>query len=141
MIQVTPNFNFSGNCMEAIKLYKEVFGAEIRCLIRYREANPKDLQRVLPEEQKDCIYHAEIYIGGQRIMMADSFDIPFQPGTSLSLTVTMGTKEEVIHAFDIIRHGCEIIYPLHSTTYSSCTVSFIDRFGFRWVLMTEQTER
>ena len=51
------------------------------------------------------------------------------------------TKEEVMQAYDVLKEDCTIIYPVHSTTYSSCTVSLIDKFGFRWVLMTEQTER
>ena len=74
------------------------------------------------------------------IMMADNLDIPFRPSTALSLTVTMSRKEEVLAAFEVLENGGEVIYPPHSTTYSSCTTNVIDRFGFRWVIMTEQTE-
>lgn len=34
-----------------------------------------------------------------------------------------------------------VIHPMKSTTYSSCFVSLVDRFGMRRELMTEQTER
>lgn len=139
MIQVTPNFNFKGNCYEAMMLYKEAFSAEITCLIRTREVDCEMSKEELIDE--DHIYHAEMRIGNQRIMMCDNLDVPYQSSASLSLTVTMDTKEDVMHAFDIMKEGSEIIYPLQNTTYSSCFVSFYDKFGFRWVIMTEQTEK
>lgn len=138
---VVPNFHFGGKCKEAIELYREAFGAEIDCLLLYKDAGIEDYDKHLTDEQKDCVYHAEIHIGKQRIMMADNLDLPFVPSTSLFLTITMDTKDEVMKAFNIMQDGCTIIYPPHSTTYSSCTVNFIDKYGFRWVIMTEQTDR
>ena len=69
------------------------------CLLHYRDADQSDFKRELSEEQKDYVYHAELYIDGQRIMMADNLDILFRPSTALSLTVTMSRKEEVLAAF------------------------------------------
>lgn len=136
MIQITPNFNFKGNCYEAMMLYKEAFQAEITCLLRNCDAECKTTT-----DEKAYVYHAEMRIGNQRIMMCDNFDVPYQPSASLSLTVTMDTKEDVMRAFERMQKDCRIIYPLQSTTYSSCFVSFYDKFGFRWVIMTEQTEK
>ncbi len=141
MIAVTPNFNFDGRCEEAMALYKAALGAETGCLLRYEDADKADWARPLTPEQEKYIYHAELFFGGQRMMMCDNLDVPFKKSTALSLTVTFDTKEEVRRAYGIMREGSETIYPLHSTTYSSCEVVFIDRFGFRWGFMTEQTER
>lgn len=140
-MEAVPNFHFGGKCREAIELYQKAFDAKINCLLLYKDAKIEDYNRSLTNEQKNFVYHAEIIIGKQRIMMADNIDMPFAPSTSLFLTISMDTKEEVIQAFNIMKDGCTIIYPPHSTTYSSCTVNFIDKFGFRWVIMTEQTER
>ena len=74
-------------------------------------------------------------------MMCDNMDVPFAPSLSLSLVVTKDTKEEVMAAYEALADGATVIYPPHSTTYSSCEVVLIDRFGFRWGVMTEQTER
>ncbi len=141
MIKITPNFNFNGNCEQAIHLYERAFNAKIECLLRYSDSRVEDFNKNLTREKKNYIYHAEIYIGNQRIMMADNMDIVFQPSSAFSLTVTMDTKDDVIKAFDVLKEGSKIIYPIHSTTYSSCTCSLVDKFGFRWVIMTEQTER
>lgn len=74
-------------------------------------------------------------------MMCDNMDVDLVKSTALSLTVTFDTKDEVKQAYDILREDSDTIYQMQSTTYSSCMVVFIDKFGFRWGLMTEQTER
>lgn len=141
MITVTPNFNFNGKCYDAIKLYQEAFRAEITSLIRNGDATWEESHKDMSDAEKEYVHHAEMYIGNQRIMLCDNVSVPFQPSASLSLTITLETKEEVLHAFDIMKEGGRIIYPLQSTPYSSCYVSLFDKFGFRWVIMTEQTEK
>ncbi len=138
---LTPNFNFDGRCEEAIALYEKAFGAARGCLLRYADADPADFSAPLTDAQKQYVYHAELFIGGQRVMMCDNMDVPFTRSLSLSLVVTMETREDVLRAYDALKDGATIIYPVHSTTYSSCEVVLIDKFGFRWGIMTEQTER
>ncbi|MFZ5352384.1 MAG: VOC family protein [Bacillota bacterium] len=141
MAIITPNFNFTGRCEEAIALYQRAFDAEVGCLLRYSDANKSDWDRKLTPEQEKYIYHAELFIGDQRIMMCDNMEVSLAKSTALSLTVTFDTKEEVKRAYEVLREDSETIYQMQSTTYSSCMVVFIDKFGFRWGLMTEQTER
>lgn len=141
MIIITPNFNFNGRCEEALALYQKAFQARIGCLLRYSDADYRDWNRELSQEQANYIYHAELWIGNQRIMMCDNMDVDLIKSTSLSLTVTFDTSDEVKKAYDVLKEGSTTIYPLRSTTYSSCEVVFIDKFGFRWGLMTEQTEQ
>lgn len=141
MAIITPNFNFAGRCEEAIILYKKAFDAKVGCLLRYSDANKSDWDKKLTPEQENYIYHAELFIGDQRIMMCDNMDVNFVKSTALSLTVTFDTKEEVKKAYEVLREDSETIYQMQSTTYSSCMVVFIDKFGFRWGLMTEQTDR
>lgn len=141
MPMLTPNFNFDGRCEQAIRLYQAAFGARVGCLLRYSDALKKDFDRPLTDQEKMYVYHAELWIGEHRVMMCDNPDVPFVPSRSLSLVVTFDTKEDVLRAYDVLKEGCEIIYPVHSTSYSSCEVVLIDRFGFRWGLMTEQPDR
>ncbi len=138
---ITPNFNFAGCCEEAIMLYRKAFNARIGCVLRYSDANVSDWSKELTLEQLNYIYHAEIFIDNQRIMMCDNMDVELIKNTALSLTVIFDTKDEVKKAYDILKEDSQTIYPIRSTTYSSCMVVFIDKFGFRWGLMTEQTIR
>jgi PhnB protein len=140
MILITPNFNFAGRCEEAMNLYSKAFDARIGCMLRYADADKKDWDKEMTFEQLNYIYHGELLIDNVRFMMCDNLDVDLKESTALSLTVTFESKEEVIKAYEILKEGSEIIYPVHSTTYSSCVVVFIDKFGFRWGFMTEQTE-
>ena len=141
MLLITPNFNFNGCCEEALTLYQKALKAKIGCLLRYSDADASDWNRELNSEEANYIYHAELFIGNQRVMMCDNMDVDLTKSTSLSLTVTFDTSDEVKKAYNILKEGSTTIYPIHSTTYSSCEVVFIDKFGFRWGFMTEQTER
>ena len=140
-MQITPTLNFTGCCREAIQLYEKAFGGKITCLITYREANDPAYMPLLQEAQKDYINHTELMLDGQRINMSDSVDLEFQVCYSNFLTVMYDTKEEVQRAYAMLQEGSKTIYPMEATPYSSCRVVFVDRFGIRWGIMTEQTER
>ncbi|MCL2574524.1 MAG: VOC family protein [Defluviitaleaceae bacterium] len=138
MLKVTPNFHFRGQGKQAIELYKRAFGAKVKVLIDNSDANPEDL---IDGGPGDLIYHAEIYIGEQRLTLTDDIDAPIPNTQPLSLLVTFETAEDVKRAYEIMADGATIIYEMQRTPYSSCFVSLVDRFGMRWELMTEQTER
>lgn len=138
---VIPTFNFHGQCEEAINLYKKAFNAKVDCMFRYSDADKRDWDTPLPAEQANYIYHAEMHIADQRIMLSDIIEFELVKSTSLFLNVVFDTADEVKKAYEVLKEGSTIVYPMKSTTYSSCFVSIIDRFGIRWVLMTEQTER
>lgn len=140
-MKITPTLNFGGQCRDAIRLYSEAFGGQIACLISYRDANDPAYMPLLTERQKDWIYHAELILDGQRIIMSDHADIAFTPCYSNFLTIMYDTKEEVQQAYELLKDGSTTIYPMAATPYSSCRVVFVDRFGIRWGIMTEQTER
>lgn len=140
-MKITPTLNFGGQCREAIHLYEKAFPGQITCLLSYRDANDPAYIPLLTEEQKDWIYHAELVLGDQRIIMSDHVDIEFNTCYSNFLTIMYDTKEEVQRAYEIMKDGSTTIYPMEATPYSSCRVVFVDRFGIRWGIMTEQTER
>jgi PhnB protein len=135
---LTPVFHFSGQCEEAIESYKKAFGADLKFILRYSDADIRDFDVALTDDQKNMVYHSELMIGKQRIMMADEMDVEQVKSVSQFLTVTFDTPEEVKMAYEVLIEGGTIIYPLHSTTYSSCMASIVDKFGFRWGLMTER---
>lgn len=136
-----PTFNFGGNCREALHMYENAFQGKISCLITYGEANDPAYNPLLKENQKVYIYHSELVMGNQRIIMSDNVDIEFQTCYANFLTMMCDTKEEVQRAYEVMKEGSKTIYPMEATSYSSCRVAFVDKFGIRWGIMTEQTER
>ncbi len=140
-MKITPTLNFPGTCRDAIQLYAKAFGGEITCLVSYRNAGDPDYLSIMSEEQKDYIYHGELMLDGQRIIMSDHTDIELGTCYSNFLTVVFDTKEEVRRAYELMCKGSTTIYEMAATPYSSCRVVFVDKFGIRWGIMTEQTER
>jgi PhnB protein len=122
-------------------LYEKAFGATTQFIVRYSDADEQDWDRPLTDDQEKMVYHAEMLIGTQRIMFADIMEFDLSKGTSLFLTLTFEDAASVKRVYEILKEGSTIVYPMVSTTYSSCFVSLIDRFGIRWALMTEQTDR
>lgn len=139
-MQIVPTLNFGGNCNEAIHLYEKAFGGKITCLITYREADDPAYNPLLKEDQRDYIYHAELKLDDERIIMCDNVNIEFQTCYSNFITVMYDTKEEVEKAYEMMKEGSKTIYPIEATDYSLCRVVFVDRFGIRWGIMTEKTE-
>ena len=140
-MQIVPTLNFGGNCREAIHMYEKAFDGKISCLISNREANDPAFNPLLTDSQREYIYHSELILGDQRIIMSDQVDMEFQTCYSNFLTVMYDTKEEVQRAYEIMKEGSKTIYQIEATPYSSCRVVFVDKFGIRWGIMTEQTER
>ena len=132
-----PTLNFGGNCREAIRMYEQAFHGKISCLITYGEANDPEYESLLKEDQKEYVYHSELVLGNQRIIMSDHVDIAFQTCYSNFLTMMCDTEEEVQRAYEVMKEGSKTIYPLEATPYSPCRVVFVDRFGIRWGIMVE----
>jgi len=141
MIKVEPIVIFAGQASQAIDLYVKAFGATVREKILYSEANPKDYQA--DEKDKDLIYHAQIKIGRQIIMLADDADavrdgVVKTSGNSylIDLVVSFDTDDELQTAYDVLSEGATITTELCSQTYCSLTCALIDKFGGRWQLMS-----
>ncbi len=104
-MQIVPTLNFGGDCREAIQMYEKAFQGKISCMITYGEANDPKYNPLLKENQNEYIYHSELVLDNQRIIMSDNVDIEFQTCYSNFLTIMFDTKEEVIRAYEIMKEG------------------------------------
>ena len=134
MIQIIPNLHFKGDCEQAIELYKKAYGAEVKTLLRYADANPQDFI-MNDENQGKLIYHSEIVIGANRLMLNDTTEDSYQIGKLLSLLIHFDTEDELKTAYEIMSEGAVIINPMESQTYCACFASLIDKHGIQWELM------
>jgi len=140
-MKTTPVLNFNGCCAQAIKFYEKAFNTKPDFVMHYSDADPSDWSQPLSEAQKNYVYHAEMSIAGQRFMISDiiAFDVVY--GNNFFIIITVDTKEEVQAMYDAMKEDGTVLIPLHSATYSSASFNLIDKFGVRWAVMTEQTER
>lgn len=122
-MRLSGNLHFSGHCREAIDLYASALGAQVRQIIG-QPGGP--------------VWHAEIAVAGQRVLMNDDPNAALRHAASL--VVTFDTEEQVRAAYARLAPGGEVLDPLQRTDYSACFVSLVDRYGVRWELMTENAD-
>jgi len=141
MTKIEPIMIFAGQASEAIDLYTKAFGATIKVKLLFSDANPKDLQA--KDEDKDLVYHSQIEIGKQIIMLADDADAvrsgvkPIVGNAFLiDLVVQFDSDEELKTTYELLSDGGMITSPLESQTFCSLTCALIDKFGGRWQLMS-----
>lgn len=135
-MHVIPNLHFNGNCLEAIHLYEKAFHAQILCLHKNEDADPLDY--IADLGQIDFVYHAEMLVGGTKIMLNDVDDEALHiSGNTASLLVSFNCEQELMQAYKVLKHKATVLAPLRSTTYAACFVSLIDQFGMRWELITK----
>jgi PhnB protein len=137
-MEIVPNLHFNGACENAIDLYERAFKGRRLEFLRYTDADPRDIDEKSSNAKGARIYHCEMVIGQQRLFLSDhdhEDDLPY--GMNVSLLISFDSAEEVQEAYEILKDGARIITPLRKTTYSSCFVSLVDRYGVRWELIKE----
>jgi len=142
MTKVSPFFTFSGQCAQAMELYEKALKAKVTFKSTYLQASKKGFE-ISDKSQKDWIYHAQMKVGRQTLMLCDGNDDKTGTGTQLRksevcLCAEFDTPEEVNAAFEIMKEGGTIIEPMSSASYSKCFVFVEDKFGVHWWLMTAE---
>lgn len=135
-MKLVPNFHFQGQCEQAIELYRMAFGAEVSVLLRYADAKAED--GVYGPDVARLIYHAELTIDGQRLVMSDETDKVAPGGHRLSLMVSFASAEKARAAYERLSEGGTPIASPTETSYSGFFASLIDRYGARWELIYER---
>jgi PhnB protein len=122
--EVTPYLSIRG-ASEAIEFYKKAFGA-------------KELMRMPGPEGK--LGHAEIGIGGSRVMLSDEYPpMDFlgpqsRGGTTVHLHVYMKDVDAVVER--AVAAGAKLVQPVENKFYGDRTGSVQDPFGHVWHIAT-----
>jgi len=141
MIKFTPSIGFTGQCAEAIEVYKKAFDAKVLEKTLFSSPIAKKNGYNCKSGEENYIYYCELRIGKQVISMADdSMNIldKENPGHTrrLGLLMHFDSADELTAASNILADGGKIISPIHSTTYCLAYVVLEDKFGICWELMS-----
>ena len=118
------------DCARAIEFYKKAFGAK------------EGLRMPGPGGK---IVHAEVVIGGSRLMMSDEMDpMPGQPGVYKSpMSVGLNTAALFLYVPDVdkwfdraVKAGCVVRSPLMDMFWGDRFGQVIDPFGHTWGMAT-----
>jgi len=131
-----PMLQFDRECEQALEMYMQAFGATVTYMGRFKDADPKDRPPCYNEE-KDAhlIYHAQMMIGGKRILLCDNLFNNLPRGHSVAMVALFSTADEVKTAYSILAEGGTIVSPITSTTFTSACGTLVDKFGICWDIM------
>ena len=108
---------------EAVELYLKAFNATLGFNVKSSE---------------DTFYHSELDICGHTLAVAETND-----GTDKRITGNImqfcfhygeGNEDKVKQAYELLKDGSEILFPLGPCDFSQLCADFIDKFGVRWCL-------
>ena len=114
------------NSMEAAKTYCEAFGAEITFEIK--------------NDSGTAYEHCVLSVNGEGFLAvaeaANPCDVAFvhkMKWETMTFNVfEMGTKENVLQAYNVLRDGGVVIEAIHEVPWSKCCATVIDRYGVCW---------
>lgn len=130
--QLAPYLTFSGNAIDAIRFYEEVFAAKTS--IHYYSGSPEEFDGKVPEEIQDLVMHSDITTENFTFHISDNFDTTQSQvvGNTFSLMLYVEASEEALSLIDKLGAGGEVIMPYEVTSYSGGFSMFTDKFGVQW---------
>ena len=131
MKKLIPYIAFGSDCEEALNFYKDVFGGEIKNLMRYSDG-PKEYQS---EENLNRIMHSEFHADGFTLMAADEMR-PKESwaGTRVSLSIDFDDPEEQNKVCEKLSECGNGTMPLQDTFWGARFAILSDKFGISWML-------
>ena len=107
---------------KAVALYQKAFDAEL--VASYPHAD-------------GTFMHAELNVYGQILAISEAPENEERiTGTTMQFCLHFGKgKEELVQkAYNALKDGAKILYPLNPCEYSTLMVDLIDKYGVRWCI-------
>ncbi|MEL7649496.1 MAG: VOC family protein [Sedimentibacter sp.] len=123
---------FDGNCREAVDFYADVFNAEKKEVMFFKDA-PQRPGEELPEDAKNRVMHTYLEISGMKFMFSDTFPgTPFSTGNNVSIAVVENDMDKIRSYFNKMKEGGTVDMDLQETFWSKLYGSVTDKFGIPW---------
>ncbi|HKI74997.1 MAG TPA: VOC family protein [Pseudomonadales bacterium] len=134
-MKVEPYLFFDGRAEEALAFYRDVLGAEVTALLRYKDSPEPPPPDMVPPGSEDKVMHANVRIGETTVMASDGRcqGHPGFQGFSLSLTVSDDAEAERLYA--ALADGGQVQMPISKTFFASRFGMVADRFGVSWMVI------
>jgi PhnB protein len=132
---VQPYLFFEGRCEAAIDFYRDVLGAEVQMLMRYRDSPEPMPPGMIPPGSEGKVMHASFRVGETTVMASDGGCKGSQEFKGFSLSVTVANEAEAERVFGALAGGGQIQMPLTKTFFAPRFGMVADRFGVSWMVV------
>lgn len=111
------------NSVEAVELYKEVFGLELG----YHVKNPDG-----------TFFHSELLKNGQEFLsVVEAVNDNIQEQI-VHLSMIFDNEAEVHRAYDLLSDGGTVKIPIGPMPWTPCAAEVVDKFGVLWYITAPQ---
>jgi PhnB protein len=131
-VQIQPYLNFDGRCDEAIEFYKKAVGAEVKMLMRWKDAPDKSM---CTPDNADKVMHSSLRIGEATVMMADGRNTGHPQFKGISLSLIAKDPAEAGKLFTALGDGGQVQMALSKTFFSPSFGMVADKFGVSWMIV------
>jgi PhnB protein len=132
---IQPYLFFGGCCQEAIEFYRDVLGAEVQMLMRFKEAPDQPPPGMVPDNWGDKVMHACIKVGETQVMASDGCATSEPEFKGFSLTLAVANEAEADRRFAALSERGQVTMPLGKTFFSPRFGMLVDRFGVGWMVI------
>ena len=126
--RLNPYIGFRDNAREAMEFYRTVFGGElaISTFGEFGDSGP----------MADNVMHAQLETpSGYTIMASDTPEqMPYQPGTNISVSLSGDDSDELHGYWDKLAEGGSVMTPLAKQMWGDEFGMLTDRFGINWMV-------
>lgn len=128
MATLNPYINFQGRCIEAMNVYKDLFGGELTI----QKAGDSPAKDQLPKEMHDQVLHSHLKSTGIEIMGTDMTMGPLTNGNTVYLALMCANEAELRKFFDTLAQGGKVEQPLQKAFFGWYG-ALEDKFGKHWM--------
>jgi PhnB protein len=127
--QLNPYLSFNGNAREAMEFYQSIFGGELKVSTFGEFGNPD-------AALADKVMHAMLTTGKGYILMGSDTPpgMPFQPGTTMTVSLSGDPGEGLEEAWDRLAEGATVNVPFEKQMWGDVFGQLVDRFGVPWMV-------
>jgi PhnB protein len=133
---VQPYLNFNGRCEEALTYYRNALGAEIKMLMRFKEAPEQAKPEMVSPGSENKVLHACFRVGETDLMASDGRCQGHQGFQGIMLSLSVKNEAEADRTFTALADGGQVQMPLGKTFFSPRFGMVADRFGVSWMVIT-----
>ena len=126
---------FHNTCREAMDFYAEVFGTTPEYM-NFSDM-PEEVQAQMPGVPADLVMHCALPVGEGWLYASDDPSGTTAAMDGCNVAVSMPTDDETRRVYDALSEGGEVRQPLEPAFWTSLFSAFTDRFGIRWMVMSE----
>ncbi len=134
---VNVYLSFNGNCEEAFKYYRDVFGVEFAMLSRFKDMPPQNGTN-MPEEEAEKIMHVILPISKETVLMGCDIggeaSNDFIPGNNFSISIEADSKDDADRYFEMLTVNGAITMPMETTFWGAYFGMVTDQFGINWMI-------